>query len=377
MNALEEIGFRTVSVLLPDLKDLEADCGAVVEGGETVVRDVWHGLLVGRPDLNSPHVRVLRALARMPEWHRLRDVTMADDLLSALGTLALADAVKSLLELGENAEHPSRTLPEVDVAGVTDDAALLDMFGFGLDVDTKTRLDKLEVLRGDRMREIIDAMVRIEKSLPATNPTAVRSEVVGITLGRDLPNVLPSELVLLAEPDAEIEFYRRYVSGELLQWDVKKNENAPVVLVRDSSGSMTEHRQVWAAAVGLAGIRSALAAGRRFVGIVFSDSVEVFRFPGADVLEFALLRLGGGTNYPAALGAALEEGGDIIFITDGGFENGNVEAWFNAERKSRGVTCHGVGVRTDLAKLKPWCDTVTSAEALNEKESKEVLQWCR
>lgn len=85
------------------------------------------------------------------------------------------------------------------------------------------------------------------------------------------------------------------------------------------------------------------------------------------------------TNIPRGTLAslALDEGGDIIFNTDANFRDEDLKEWFDAKRKSVGVTCHGVGVRNDINALKPWCDTVTVAEALDETESKEVLQWCK
>lgn len=220
------------------------------------------------------------------------------------------------------------------------------------------------------MRRIIElaSNVRVERDSRLRGS----GEVCGITTGRHIGRLLPSELVLLADPDSEIEFFRRFVDESLLEYEVE-DRSRPVVFVRDSSTSMGGDRGEWAAAAGVAMLDATLRAGRRFVGIVFSTVVEEYVFPGADRVEFASIVLNGGTDFGVALSAALRHGGDIVFASDGEYHDVDAAERFRVERENANVKCHGVALQHDVDALMPWCDTVTSMKELSSETVKEAV----
>lgn len=174
----------------------------------------------------------------------------------------------------------------------------------------------------------------------------------GITYGRDLTRVLPSALVMLADPDLEVLFYRDYAEGALPMRDRVGTQEAGrggIVCNIDSSGTMAASvdghttRDQQAKAMGLVLLNLCRAQRRPFHGILFGDTVRRGKHKGQPelvefdfsrgysieaVLDFAELWLNGGTNFMLPLDRSLailaaehaakgHTEGDIVFITDG------------------------------------------------------------
>src|SRR5947209_5654121 len=96
------------------------------------------------------------------------------------------------------------------------------------------------------------------QEVPVLHPP---DEVVGITIRAEINRMVSSELALLADPELEILFYRKYYERQLMQIDLRGHEKegrGPLVIVLDSSGSMIWllgaklSKEVWAKAVMLA-----------------------------------------------------------------------------------------------------------------------------
>jgi uncharacterized protein with von Willebrand factor type A (vWA) domain len=201
----------------------------------------------------------------------------------------------------------------------------------------------------------------------------VPGELVGITLGDDLSRLIPSELASLGVPTMRAAFAARYAERRLFIYETRGDDRAgkgAIIACIDCSGSMARgvggpiSGEAWAKACALAMLDQAQAARRDFAGILFSSPGElrVFRFPAgrrpaiAEVLDFAELFWGGGTDFQTPLDAAaaiLEAEydaagrmrGDVVLVTDG--ECSVTEEWMRAwnERKARlGHRVFGVAV---------------------------------
>lgn len=193
-----------------------------------------------------------------------------------------------------------------------------------------------------KLVELAKMVGRFKAFALSTHATKVKTgadEVYSVTFGRDLQRVLPTELMTLVDPDMEMLFYKKLVSGKLFQYDLRGKEKVAqgaIICMVDNSGSMHGMRELWAKAVALALLEIARIEKRDFYGIHFGgprdEPVEFFFEKGygepEKVLDFAEFFLGGGTDFELPIGRAVEvlerqfndEGamkGDLVMITDG------------------------------------------------------------
>jgi uncharacterized protein with von Willebrand factor type A (vWA) domain len=194
-----------------------------------------------------------------------------------------------------------------------------------------------ELMTQQNMRKIADLVGRMKNvvdSQYAQSPDHGASELHGVTLGRDLARMLPSELVKLSRN--RMEFFRDYLEGKLLCYQLKGNEQmgqGPVLVAVDESGSMSGDPINWAKAVALALMHLADKQRRAFGYMTFDTKVATQKlFPSAgmmtlqDKLELARHQLsGGGTAFDPPLQTTFEmceqigafRQADLVFITDG------------------------------------------------------------
>jgi uncharacterized protein with von Willebrand factor type A (vWA) domain len=238
-----------------------------------------------------------------------------------------------------------------------------------------------ERIRGGRLGQFADLIGRFRRMAAgqrARKTEGAPGELVGITLGDDLGRLIPSEMASLGVPALRAAFAARYAEQRLFVYETQGEEHTgqgAIICCVDCSGSMGIPRpgsglvtgEAWAKACALALLDQARAARRDFAGILFSSAGELatFRFPAGqparigDVLDFAELFYGGGTDFATPLDAAADllaaeynaggrMRGDIVLITDG--ECGVAEEWMRPwqDRKARlGYRVFGISVGAD------------------------------
>jgi uncharacterized protein with von Willebrand factor type A (vWA) domain len=241
--------------------------------------------------------------------------------------------------------------------------------GVGLDdaewkmMDPKQRMEIAKRLNTPRMKQIADMVGRMKRfalSKQAQKIIDAPHEIFTIEMGNDLRRVLRSEYALLSTPETKIEFYRRYINGELLQYKERGHEDVgkgPIICCIDNSGSMGGAPENWAKGVAEALRRICQDQDRDFHAIYFETNRHRERFdfpkgkgPFEKVMAFLGISAGGGTEFDGVLTEALtkakdffagtpEHGkSDIVFITDG--EAHLNPEWiesFNKDRKEAGV----------------------------------------
>jgi uncharacterized protein with von Willebrand factor type A (vWA) domain len=190
-----------------------------------------------------------------------------------------------------------------------------------------------------RMAELIGPMTRLAFAEQSRKTEFGRDELYDITIGNDLARVLPLELSAIRNPQRKKEFMKKFIEGELLQYELRGEEKVAkggIYFCEDGSGSMSGDKEIWAKAVGLCLLHVARSQNRAFYGIHFGSPRQFKTFDFRDpknidpdkVMEFAALFFAGGTDFVTPLSVALDllkeefdskghVNGDIVFCTDG------------------------------------------------------------
>ncbi|MGA9140337.1 MAG: VWA domain-containing protein [Methanocella sp.] len=197
--------------------------------------------------------------------------------------------------------------------------------------------------RSRELQQILDAIGRSSAD-EAPGKCAVtprsRSELHSVVNSKDLQYILPSELVKLQDRTMKYLFLARWTEGKLLTYQLTGKSRSrkgidrmrgPIVVLVDTSGSMSGSPSVLAKAIVLAAAKRALGAGRDMRVVMFSSAGETRTIDlsgrqkmAAEFLDFLRHTFGGGTDFNTALGSGLEAlreerfgSADLLFITDG------------------------------------------------------------
>lgn len=232
---------------------------------------------------------------------------------------------------------------EQAVEEAQEDQRMMQAFGTGTGdgkpVSGKERLELAQLLRvNPKIRDIAKMAGRMQ--MMALNKRKNRTthpptEMVDITMGDDLANILPSELLLLADPATEDEFIQRFAEKRLLQYDLRGFERegqGPIVVCIDESGSTAGKVEMWEKGIALSLFAIARREKRAFAVVHFGSQSEIrvdkwMRPKDAaptELVEMAQHFFNGGTDFEQPLRAAVQvmddaafRKGDIVFLTDG------------------------------------------------------------
>lgn len=193
------------------------------------------------------------------------------------------------------------------------------------------KLQRISLLAG-KLRDIYLAG---EKAKSKKN----RTRLEDITQGNDLPRVLPAEVMGIGDPILEQIFLKKYGDKSLLQHNyggTKKKGKGPIVVLIDSSGSMSGDNEIYSKAVALALLEAAKKQKRSMVAVHFTSGehpkniyanyfLKKDPYNISEVIKMAEYFGSGGTDFRSALDRARMEiteerdfsKADIIMITDG------------------------------------------------------------
>ncbi len=214
----------------------------------------------------------------------------------------------------------------------------------------------------DLARKMGRAYISEEKKKRARIPQASRNEVHGTHRSDDLMRMLPSELLNLEDETLESLFYARLLEKNLVCYELQghsfvngehseqhSKRTGPVVACLDTSGSMHGAPLHKAKALLLA-IASILEAEDRSLHVLlFGAAGQLHEFSmdahndSSGLLRFLRQGFGGGTNYEAPLGRALDivacepayQKADVLMISDGDCELSPAFATAFAARKEQ------------------------------------------
>lgn len=260
-----------------------------------------------------------------------------------------------------------------------------------LDFEERRQLSE-RLSRLHEYAKLIGAAMNVESGEARKRIIHAPDEVAGVELGDDLLKVTSGELLNLADPVLELDFFRRMASHELQIYQlrgVEKMGKGPIVCVVDESGSMHGSGDQWSKAIVIALMMRCKRDKRDFTYIGFSSQNQTWRkdFPQGqhtldDLIELVEHFFGGGTYYERPLGEALDiieeahdEGRskpDILFVTDDAYcdlDPEFVERWSKVKAKTS-LKCYGVLIGAPSSgALDAVSDNVRSIEDLSTVEN--------
>ncbi len=209
--------------------------------------------------------------------------------------------------------------------------------GFGWDLSDAWQIERETSDReAETVRKIAKLAGRMYAALvgaSASSVSGIVGELYAVEQGDDLGRMLPVERLALTDPMLELALFDRIETRRMLQYSVRAQQPAskgPLVLCLDESGSMHEHRRIWAKAAALAIARVARDQKRPVVVVHFSTGITVRDLePSKPESVMAMLRshMGGGTDIARALREAAQQvkrlasrgdkGADVLLATDG------------------------------------------------------------
>ena len=208
----------------------------------------------------------------------------------------------------------------------------------------------------------------------------------GVTIGNEIEKILPVEFALYMHPLTRTDFLRRFVEGQLMQYEQKGREKlakGPIVLCLDQSSSMVK-LDTQAKGFVLALLSIAKKQRRDFCLLAFSTQIETHTFAqgkmkSADLVRLAENFLGGGTNFSLPLDQALTvinenkfKKADVIFVTDG--EDTVSDSFlvaFNKAKKEKEFSVLSLVLGSNISTVEPFSDKVVQvADFINENSYK-------
>jgi uncharacterized protein with von Willebrand factor type A (vWA) domain len=254
------------------------------------------------------------------------------------------------------------------------------------------KLKKLSLLVGSLKEEMLSTRRKVWSKRGA--------EIVDITVGNDIGKIIPTELVSLRHKLLKHDFKKRFIEGTLSQYSLKEDRGrGPMVICLDGSSSMDGNKELWSKGVCLTLLDIAKRERRKFNVVVFSSGgapLKVFESVGkeglsgwgmkeSEIMELAEYFPGGGTNFEEPLNKAVSllesskfKGGDIVFITDGESNVGDMFLKTFKESKEK-LRFKVYSVLIDLSERESWgtlstfSDKVTSVSKLTSKDAKGLF----
>lgn len=263
-------------------------------------------------------------------------------------------------------------------------------------VPLSERMDLVNRLLNDpRLRKAADMIGRFRNLARQRQRDRLKrppDELHSITIGGDLQHVLPAELVALRHPRLRLDFLRRLQERRLLQYQMRTRETqgrGPIVCCVDCSGSMRGHPMMWAAAVTMGLVDTAVRQRRRTAVIFFNTRIlveEEFTPGERDAEKFITIATqdaAGGTSYVPPLARAVElisisayRQADIVFITDGVCQlDDRFLNVFLAEKKRLRFRVWSVLIGDDpYGELRRWSDKVWAVGWLSDDVAGDIFQ---
>lgn len=231
-----------------------------------------------------------------------------------------------------------------------------------------------------RLAEMIGRRGGIPKMRKGKFRRAPKSDISGVTVGDDLNSLLPTEVALLAVPEAERIFLDRFARKRLQVFSSAsrssgegKKHSGPIFVCIDTSGSMTGEPEEMAKTLALAISIVAQKEERPVCIFNYSFNISFFVLKSLKAQRTRLLRFlsdsyGGGNDENRLVGFIFEkmpklsryrsfagdlEGADMLVISDFrwiGLEPKQTERVLKARRKGMRIFSVGVNLDSDISR---------------------------
>ncbi len=269
----------------------------------------------------------------------------------------------------------------------------------------------LKVLESDSVKKLCDMLGSLYKAksemqlerfaLSEDFSTAIptpfaKEEISGVTLGRDLENVLPQELALLDDEDFSILFDLKFAENRLFCFEKsgyesegksqKAQDKGAMILCVDTSGSMSGTPETIAKAIALFMAQRAMEANRKCYLINFSVGISTLDLSAPngffELMRFLQMSFCGGTDALPALKAGItkmnDEGyknADLLMISDFVFDSRDlVEIEALATQKDDDNKCYALYIGDFAHKRQD--SRLFSKEFYFNGNTNEVVEFC-
>lgn len=302
------------------------------------------------------------------DLENLGDIKYQKKVLEDLEDISDIQADKSDLEGSRGFSNDKGSLKRNSIANI--------LRYFNMIKNNKALMDICDIL--GRMKDEEKEMYK-EKiteltaySYTQTTPTKrYKEEIIGVTLGNDLENIIPQEMSLLDDEDLELLFDLKFVENRLFCFEKqgfvsyqeegqkeiekevekerkKEGQKGPIIICVDTSGSMYGAPETVAKAITLMLTAKARKEKRNCYLINFSTGTVCADMSGAvgvnKINDFLELSFGGGTDVGAGLEVGVEQmekenykNSDLLVISDGdfGYISNSLEQKMRQKRKEK------------------------------------------
>ena len=442
-DAFDMLAYEEILYQSKELQNLSTQGVQALNTFAEMAEDVFFSLYKVKPELTPLNElateyllnhELMSKLMESQSYQELREYTQLDELGAGLGSKALLenllkeleqdgdlkevsnkinDAIKQQVAMPANeVQHIlsgiQSTLRQV-VEFATDKAVseveevenIITSWGLNqgeferLPYDKK--LELLQVLRGQqKFRDMTKLVGRMRNLATGSRKSKLehRIELHSITQGADLNHVLPQELLALRRPALKLDFYRRMMEKQLLQYDLNHREymgHGPIIVLIDTSSSMRGGREVWSKGMALGLAEIAEKERRAFSYALFAssradlitDDFQIGQRSPEKLINLASAFIGGGTDFEQPLRWAIGKlqdskfnKADIVMITDGECAIGNeFLKEMQKVQEEKQFRIYSILIGGNQRELKRWSDEVWNlTDLLDETIAKELFQ---
>jgi len=442
-DAFDRVAYEEILYQSKELQNLSRQGVETLNTFSEMAEDVFFSLYKVKPELIPSNElateyllnhELMSKLMESQSYQELREYTQLDELGAGLGSKALLENLLKQLEkdsdlkdvsnkindaIQQQAIIPSDELHQMvsgmasklrqvvelatakAVAEVEEVENIITSWGLNQGeferLPYEKKLELLQVLRGQqKFKDMTKLVGRMRKLATGSRKSKLenRIELHSITQGADLNHVLPQELLALRRPALKLDFYRRMMEKQLLQYDLNHREymgQGPIIVLIDTSSSMRGAREVWSKGLALGMAEIAEKERRSFSYALFAsgradlitDDFQVGQRSPDKLIKLASEFIGGGTDFEQPLQWALGKlqeskfnKGDIVMITDGECAIGNeFLKEMQKVQEEKQIRIYSILIGSDLRELKRWSDEVWNlTDLLDETIAKELFQ---
>jgi len=269
-------------------------------------------------------------------------------------------------------------------------------------VDTSNKIDLAnKLIKNDKLKKITDMLGKLNDIMrkELNNLCSTRKdELYTISIGNDVGRIISSEILKLANQYFRKDFYKKFLEGQLQQYELKEeNSKGPFIICLDCSSSMQGEKEIWSKAMALTLSEIASRQRRKCDIIAFTSNEHEVKHinikKGAfkenyqnTIIEIAEYFPGGGTGFENPLDKALKlinksmnTNSDIAFITDGdAVVNDQWLEEFNKSKKELNIEVYSILIdlhgKENTQTINKFSDRLTTIQQLTSEESKTIFK---
>lgn len=442
-DAFDKAAYEEILHQSKELQSLSAQGTQTLNTFAEMSEDVFFSLYKVKPELMETNElatkyllnhELMSKLMESQSYQDLREYTQLDEFGAGLGSKALLENLLKQLEQDGDLKEVSNKINDAveqqagipsdelhqrvsslqsklrQVVELATDKAVAEVeeveqviTSWGLNQGEFTRLSyekKLELLKvlrnQQKFKDMTKLVGRMRRLASASRKDKLehRVELHSITQGADINHVLPQELLTLRRPLLKLDFYRRLMEKQLLQYDLNQQEcvgQGPIIALIDTSSSMVGKRENWSKAVALGLAEIAEEERRGFCYALFAsqkddliaDDFQMGQRSPEKLIKIASEFIGGGTDFEQPLQWAMKKLGessfsraDIVMITDGECAISNeFLTELQKVKKQKQFRIYSILIGSNPKELNRWSDEVWSiTDLLDETMVQDLFQ---